>query len=65
MKRSIEISHTELVEILKKELNITTPTQSIELSVQVHTHHDKVTDIRSINMSWDEGVSRDSNTWDR
>ena len=65
MKRSIEISHGELIELLKKTLNVSTPSQSIELTAQVHLHDDNVTDIRAITIAWDEGVSRDSNTWDR
>ena len=64
MKHQIEISHAELIDLIKKALNITTPSQQIGLSAHCSNHHDTgygKLDVTSISLSWDQG----SSAWER
>lgn len=67
MKRTIEISQGELVDLIKEKLGITVPTQCIGISASCLDTHDTgygMLTIRSITLQWDEG-KKERDTWDR
>jgi hypothetical protein len=68
MKRTVEISHAELIELLKKALNIGTPAQCIGLSAHCNDTRDLgygMLNVQSISLSWDEGKADRSDVYDR
>ncbi len=66
MKRSVEISASELVELIKDKLGITVPIQCVGLSASCLDLHDTgygMLQLRSITLNWDEG--KPASAWDR
>jgi len=68
MKHKIEISHEELIELLKKALNIDVPSNSIGVSAHCSDRRDLgygMLDVHSISLSWDKDDTRNRDVWDR
>jgi len=68
MKHKIEISHAELIELLKKALKIDVPTQCIGLSAHCNDLHDTgygMMQVRSISLDRDKDDLGNRDVWDR